>query len=344
MAVNIKFHLTLNTLHQEDKWHCVENSYVRGYAFHKDVLYRQNLLIEHLINAYKNNNLSKALSEMEGCYACVLHICYSIILIADKVRSIPLLYKFSNDTVEIADSGTSSKCLMSTGGIDTNASIQFSAIGYLSSDQTLWNTIKQVPAGEYVVIKNNMIPERVKYHTYGRAKEIRTPKQVKLESSECFERVFERTLCTLKITDKILLPLSGGYDSRLMASMCKKLSSNKVICYTYGKKDSFEVLTSRAVANQLGFEWHFVEYSEETWTDFLEGNDFKRYCEYAGCLTGTLHFQDMPALLQLKKEGVLDSDTVIMPGHSGDLLGGSKIPPEIIETYRTGGVKYHHMN
>ena len=35
---------------------------------------------------------------------------------------------------------------------------------------------------------------------------------------------------------QILIPLSGGYDSRLIASGLKKIGVNNVVCFSYGQK------------------------------------------------------------------------------------------------------------
>ncbi|MFR6383308.1 MAG: hypothetical protein ACLUOS_14980, partial [Odoribacter splanchnicus] len=78
-----------------------------------------------------------------------------------------------------------------------------------------------------------------------------------------------------------------------------------VTCFTYGREDSFEVAISKKVASALGYKWYFVEYSEEVWNRFLSSKDFLQYCHFAGNLTANPHFQDLPALLKLKEQGVI---------------------------------------
>ena len=55
---------------------------------------------------------------------------------------------------------------------------------------------------------------------------------------------------------------------------------------------------------------YFVEYSEEVWNRFLSSKDFLQYCHFAGNLTANPHFQDLPALLKLKEQGVIDYSIV----------------------------------
>ncbi|MCM1555696.1 MAG: asparagine synthase C-terminal domain-containing protein [Bacteroides sp.] len=124
----------------------------------------------------------------------------------------------------------------------------------------------------------------------------------------------------------VVIPLSGGYDSRLLACLCKKYGFPRVICYTYGIKSSPEVNVSRDVARKLGFDWLFVEYTQEKWARFIASPDFEGYLHYGGNLKAIAHIQDLLAIRELKEKSLLPENAVIMPGHSGDVLGGSHLP------------------
>ena len=54
---------------------------------------------------------------------------------------------------------------------------------------------------------------------------------------------------------QIIVPLSGGYDSRLVASLLKQANYQNILCFTYGKKSSPEVIISKKVANKIFFYW-----------------------------------------------------------------------------------------
>jgi len=88
-----------------------------------------------------------------------------------------------------------------------------------------------------------------------------------LDKSECFERldsiyknVFSRLIESVQ-GRTIVIPLSGGYDSRSSAAILKKLGYGNVICFTYGRPESFEVQTSEKVAKDLGYKWCFINYA-----------------------------------------------------------------------------------
>lgn len=62
-------------------------------------------------------------------------------------------------------------------------------------------------------------------------------------------------------TGKIILPISGGFDSRFLAVLCN--DKKKIHAYTYGvsknQKDSFEVVYAHKLCDILGIDWKQVE-------------------------------------------------------------------------------------
>jgi asparagine synthase (glutamine-hydrolysing) len=123
-----------------------------------------------------------------------------------------------------------------------------------------------------------------------------------------------------------VVPLSGGLDSRIIVAMLKRLGAEDVICFTYGKKGNREAEISRQVAEALGYRWYFVEYTKEKLYDNYRSDDMQRYLEYGGNLVSLPVIQDFLAVKELKEEGKIPGNAVIVPGHSGDMLAGSHIP------------------
>ena len=65
-----------------------------------------------------------------------------------------------------------------------------------------------------------------------------------------------------KHSEKIVVPLSAGYDSRLIISALHHLNAKNII-YSYGKKNNFESKIARQIANKLNYKWYFVELSNK---------------------------------------------------------------------------------
>jgi hypothetical protein len=64
-----------------------------------------------------------------------------------------------------------------------------------------------------------------------------------------------------RIAGEIVLPLSGGFDSRLLASMIANKS--RLRCFTYGispeQHDSYEVIRAKKIADLLHLDWKQIE-------------------------------------------------------------------------------------
>jgi hypothetical protein len=60
---------------------------------------------------------------------------------------------------------------------------------------------------------------------------------------------------------QIILPLSSGYDSRMiLASLCKRDDlKEKLHCFTYGSEGSVEVEAARRLTAELGVRWDYIE-------------------------------------------------------------------------------------
>lgn len=301
---------------------------VKGFAFYEGALFNERMLYEKVLTHITEGTLSPFLKELNGNFSLVIKYQDTIFLIVDKFRSYPLFYCV-NDKIIISDIGDD-MIKQTKNGLNENAIYELLALGYLSGTDTLVENVYSVEAGSYVTVESeNRNICKTGYFSHIYPKEILPEKDLFQKASLALENGFKRMLKTIE-GRPVLLPLSGGYDSRLIACLCKKFKINDVTCFTYGRSDSFEVATSKKVAEALGFKWYYIEYTDQLFDRFIHDvlND---YFLYAGNITAVPHFQDLPALMELKRQGVLTADMVVIPGHSGDLLGGSKIPPVILE-------------
>ena len=296
-------------------WFEIDNSYVIGYAFHKEQLLKDEMLWKYLQDAISKKQLDTALVELNGFYAAVI----------DKVRSIPLLYGKAGGISFIADNALDIDFLLQGESNNSLAIVEFYALGYLSGNKTLYVNVKNVEAGTYVVFGGTDSKE-IEYHRHIYPKFKNEDEQQLLNQGKIvLENSFRRMIQTIG-ERQIVIPLSGGYDSRLMTCLCKKFNLENVICFTYGVPSSPEVNISRMVAEKLGFPWYYVEYSDEKWQQLVATENYNIYLKYAGNLNAEPCIQDYYAIKSLIDEKLISHNAVILPGHSADLLGGSHLP------------------
>ena len=275
-----------------------------------------------------HDSLKALLLALNGNFALALETPRYIFCTVDRVRSIPLFYAVSGDEVIFSDDANHLRDRLNPPFNEENCA-EFLVTGYVTGPDTLFDGISQLQAGEYLVYdKRDPSLSTHFYHRFWHGNYFLDSEEELLDQlDEVFVRVFERLIESTK-GRQIVVPLSGGLDSRIIVAMLKRLGVEDVICFTYGKKGNREAEISRQVAEALGYQWHFVEYTNEKWYACAHTDDMKAYYSYAGNLVSIPHIQDILAVKELKEEGNIPENAVFVPGHSGDMLAGSWIPQD----------------
>ncbi len=124
----------------------------------------------------------------------------------------------------------------------------------------------------------------------------------------------------------LVLPLSGGEDSRIVITQLHNLGFKNVICYSYGLSDSKEAKISKAVADFYGYPWLFNEYDDEKWRAFFESEDYPAFGAYHSKGVSIPHIQDYIAVKNMADKQLIPKDAIIVPGHTGDFSQGKHVP------------------
>lgn len=128
-------------------------------------------------------------------------------------------------------------------------------------DETAWVHIKQMlPDSRYIFSTNGELVS-IKYLETIKSTDTRSSLSDKKVAEELFELNNTLVSRSLKDADEIVLPLSSGYDSRMIFSVLandKKLA-DKTRCFTYGSVGSIEVEAARRLSQLKHIDWHHVD-------------------------------------------------------------------------------------
>ena len=125
----------------------------------------------------------------------------------------------------------------------------------------------------------------------------------------------------------IVVPLSGGFDSRLIVLMLKRLGYARMITFSYGRPGNKESEISREVASALGIQWEFVPYSNAAWRRWSGTEEWRAYCRTSNGLTSVPNIQDWPTIWELQRQELIPQDSVFVPGHTaGHSRHSSHVP------------------
>jgi asparagine synthase (glutamine-hydrolysing) len=306
------------------KWFEKENVFVKGLAI--DDLgnpHQGESLADYFISVNTLDELIIRLNKLTGHFAAVIKTADSVFAVSDRGRSIPLYFRIDRGNVELSDSGFS---LIDPSDIksefDDYSFQEYLAAAHVTEHRTLLKNVRQVGAGEIVILKNDNV-ETIEFFrflpTHDNADSLETSVA---KFVDLLDQDYKNLIHVLN-GRTVVIPLSAGYDSRSIASMFKRQGYHNVICYSFGQNGSPEMLTSQKVAKALGFRWFFVETTPEMVKDFTESEEFLRFVEFAANVGSFYIMQDFFAVRKMRKEGLVPEDSVFMPGHSGDTLGGS---------------------
>ncbi|MBN2858173.1 MAG: hypothetical protein JXN63_07210, partial [Candidatus Delongbacteria bacterium] len=195
------------------------------------------------------DDLSTALRELNGVFAFVYEGSGKTILCCDRTRTFPLFYFYDDEELAVSDDpGLIEKQFKDT---DEDSLKLFLFSGYVPGNKTLLEDIYQVQAGEFVVYNKTSLQNQF-YHKF-KASEFRSDeKNLETELNDIFVSAGKRLRSSLE--GKVpVLPLSSGYDSRLIACLLKMNGFDDVLTFTYGRKNNYELEISRRTAEILGY-------------------------------------------------------------------------------------------
>ena len=270
------------------------------------------------------------IKEANGFFNLVFQTSDTLFAAVDCIRSLPLFYSVKDEDFYISDSAEWIADAINIKDFDELAETEFRCTGYVTGEDTLIPEIKQIQAGEYIKIskgegkftitKNNYF---VFAHT--EPEELFSKEEYMRQLDSAMDKCIDN-LIRFASGRQIVIPLSGGRDSRFIAMKLLQKKYENILCYTYGSEEHSEALLSRCVADTLGLKWVFVKYGDGM-PDFLYGTDTGLgYQRMNHNYASRPHLQDLFAVHELKRNNVVDSDCIFVPGHSGDFPAGSHIP------------------
>ncbi|HEC43406.1 MAG TPA: hypothetical protein ENI20_11310, partial [Bacteroides sp.] len=318
-------------------WYSKGDSHVKGFAHLPDGKFLTGeSLLESFIASPDLDGFNSRVLGANGMFSVIVSVEGFVWLGVDRMRSFPVFYSLPGKSgLRISDSVD--KIISYTGKWKMNvpARNEFLATGYVTGNETLVEEIFQVQAAEIVEINTSDEPngKRINssvYSSYRTAMSV--PERPSTSSSgklvdeliQITNRISERLASSLGGRTAVI-ELSGGYDSRLVASMLKKHNYSQLICFSYGREGNPDMMRAEEVAGKLGIKFIPIIYTGEMISGFQSDQEFLEYVRFSSNKTSMFFMQEYFAMKYLVDEGLIPSDAVCIPGHSGDFFGGSQL-------------------
>jgi O-antigen/teichoic acid export membrane protein len=270
------------------------------------------------------------LQEVNGFFAYIEHGDWGVFAAVDIVQSIPIFYAMGNREFYLSDDPRWIQDRIYDWEYDEGAKNELLLTRYVTGRDTLYPHIKQLQAGEALFLHKNEAGQKaleiVRYFQFSRRGDIRVSKKELLKEHDLLLRNAFGRLIEWANNRPIVIPLSGGYDSRLIALMLKELGYDQIITFSYGLPNNPEAVVSRQVAQNLGLKWFFIPYDEVSMYQWINSKEWKAFREKADGLRVACSDRDWPAVWELKKRKLIPDNAIFVPGHSGDFISGGHIP------------------
>jgi asparagine synthase (glutamine-hydrolysing) len=273
------------------------------------------------------SSLKAALSAAKGTFAFIAESADWIMAATDTIRSYPVFYFAHNKDFCISNSARQLKDTMNLHELDPLSLLEFRMAGYVTGRETLFKHLCQLQAGEFLIwYKQTGILHVERYYLYysqHTEDDIIEHLTEKLEdvTNHVFRRIIEEANGA-----PILVPLSGGLDSRLIICKLKQLGYDNFAAFSYGPKGNYEAKAARLAAEKAKVPWFFVPGSMKESREFFGSALRRSYWDYADGLSIIPNMQDLHALAKLIKNKKLSPDTIIINGQSGDFITGGHVP------------------
>jgi len=303
------------------------HSYARGVAFTESNASKPESLLEYFARTETVGDFRMSVASLNGYFAVVLKRGSTLFAAVDRARSIPLFYGSAGDEFYISDDANWVQSKVGSFERSELAEYEFCMTGYVTDSDTLYPGVKQLRAGELLVaitLGSHVRFNVERYYDFTNTKEyyVSDAKELSNQFDRVLIRCFER-LIALADGRRIVVPLSGGWDSRLIVLMLTRLGYSNISAFTYGRPGNLESEISKQVADALSIEWRFLPYSNESWREWFQSEERAAYYAMAHNAVSLPHIQDWPAVWELKRRKLIPEDSIFVPGHTGDFLAGT---------------------
>jgi len=306
------------------KWFHKEGISVKGYIISQQgESLREELLVEYFSKINSFEQFQAALKNANGLFSVIIKKDTTIWTAVDIIRSFPLFYYHHDRTLFISDHPDNFTQEIPF-SLDEESAILFKYSGYVPGKKTLWKDVFQIQAGECIEGKEDSVECLFYFNYLTNHFPEKSFEEWKAHLRNVLDNVGTRLIKTLN-NRPVILPLTGGLDSRLIAYWLKKHQYHNVHCITYGKKDTPERANAECVAKQLGFNWQFIEHADYYREPFLTTEHFARYNNYFTKYVSIPFMQEYFPTIFIKENAQLAKSAVFIPGHSGDSIAGSHL-------------------
>jgi asparagine synthase (glutamine-hydrolysing) len=233
-----------------------------------------------------------------------------LVVNAGTMAVTPIYYKISDGIIYVTDDIHN---IWIDEGLDYDSIIDLLTYKVSLDKYTLIENIYHLFSGQKI-ISNRKGYKLIDGHNYPKIENRIYDKDTLMEELYDISIPIFRDIKRITKDKHILHFLSGGCDSRYIVSMFKILDFQNVTCISYGINDrGNDAKLSKRVAEELGYDWIYIDYSTEEQIKYYMTEDFRELLANSHNYYTIPYFQEYLALSKLKEDFTPDN-TIITTG------------------------------
>ncbi len=275
--------------------------------------------IDQFLSSIQQKDIAKIPMDMEGHYLACLQKGEKIYVFCDRLVLQPYYYEITSKGVNFYQHILDKE---QTFHLNMPSARNFLIFRYVPSGQTLFEGFRQFMPGEFLCIdqKTGKI-DRFFSNTFPPVilDKMELP-EARKQFHSLFGQAIEKRLSAYSDTEPILLPLSGGFDSRLiLAFLMEMIPVSRIIAYTYGEPGTYDYEIAKKIVKKFGIK--HLKYPLNL--DYFTLPELTQNCLDAD---GQINFV-LEAPIKVYDE-VLQHGTLTLSGNLGNRVMGDRIHPE----------------
>lgn len=199
--------------------------------------------------------------------------------------------------------------------IDLQALGDFLSLGYSTGERTLFKHIRLLPPASIATVRPGEALSIRPYWDYSFHSDEDPVLTEREYEKGFFSRLNQALMKQAEYADRVLIPVSGGYDSRVLTGMLSRMKkTDDLIALSYGHDYALDVIYGRKIAKKCGIKHYTVP---------IEDDYLCRYAErFVWMLEGTVSCLNAHMLTTFD---VIENENIdtVMTGFFGDIVAGS---------------------
>ncbi len=314
---------------QEKYYH--QGTYAEGYLFDdKGQYYKDKNLINYFSQAKSWQEFKDLCKGANGSFRIVLKKGAEYWLATDHHASYHLYYTHS---------ASEQSCAIGTNGFDLLKHLRekswrkpslafFLNKACTPRHYTLLENLYSLPPATALRIQGEEIGTPERYEAIPSLNEA-----LNLKSEDEILELFQRELdyATKRLIRHLdgrqaIISLTGGFDSRLIATQLKRFHYRNVHCVSYGKEGNEDMRKASIVAKRLNYPFHYIPSVDlDELSDYRSDEEFLDYMYFMTGLSASYFYQEFMPSKRVAQEKFTKENALILTGHQGDGIGGSRV-------------------